>query len=379
MAILHSHPKETMFYQVGDQRFTNKYLATSHALTTGQQVHLNMYESAFDQVDWSREPELSWDQLLDMRARQIAAKNKPIVLNFTGGTDSYTIYRVFERNKIHIDIIFIRARATEIDRALLAPVKEFLEKNLYDPSTRVIIREDTADTFSEAYTDPDWVWHQDGVRLEFGLGFAGDPVTDAWLARQLGTDDFISVNGFDKPKLAFNWHGVYSYQTDYPLMRAVGSKTLDCFYLSPDLPELHVKQSYMLLRYIKSLKPGALPHKLTEYSDIHHPTKFSWTDYSIKGCGRYGELSNGTMYHIAFDDIKLQLPDTKFYGQELTGPGQNWFSSLVGTKTFDNYVKGVQGLMSDPVGQYLFTNPDNIFKAKWYASKAYRLDFLNTN
>jgi len=376
-SVLHSYPIQTMFYQVEDQQFTNKYLGARHALSTGQEMHFNMYDHVFDQVNWNQEPELSWDQLLDIRARQIQAKNKPIVLNFTGGTDSHTIYRVFERNKIHIDVIFIRARATDFDRALLNPIKEFLDKNLYDPTTRVIIREDTEETFLAAYKDPDWVWHQNGVRLEFGLGFAGDVVTDAWLATQLGTDDFISVNGFDKPKLTFDWHGVYAYQTDYPLNRAVGSKTLDCFYISPDLPELHVKQNYMLLRYIKSLKPGAMPKDLKEYNNIWNCKYFPWLDYSIKGCGRHPELNAGSVYHHAFDNIRLHLPNTKFYGNEHQGPGQNWFSSLVGTNTLKNYLDGIQGLLSDSVGEYLFTDPDNVLKSKAYCSKFYKLNFFS--
>jgi hypothetical protein len=367
-----------MFYQVKDQKFTNKYLGARHALATGQELYFNMYDDAFDRVNWNQEPESSWEQLLDIRARQIQAKNKPIVLNFTGGTDSLTIYRAFERNKIHIDIIYIRARATDFDRALLEPVKEFLDKNLYDPTTRVIIREDTEEVFGAAYSDSDWVWHQNGVRLDFGLGFAGDVVTDAWLATQLGTDDFISVNGFDKPKLTFDWHGVYAYQVDYPLNRAVGSKTLDCFYISPDLPELHVKQNYMLLRYIKSLKPGGMPRDLIEYNNVWNCQKFPWLDYSVKGCGREMELNAGSIYHIAFNNIRFHLPSNgKFYGNEHEGPGQNWFSSLVGTKTLKNYLDGVQGLLSDSVGKYLFTDPDDTLRPNVHRSKLYKLNFFS--
>ena len=94
-----------MYYEVGTAptvKFTNRFMAAHHAGTHNLNMRFNMYDSVFDHSDWSREPDLTWDQLLDIRAQQIAAKNKPIVLYFSGGTDSYTIYKVFERNNIFL-------------------------------------------------------------------------------------------------------------------------------------------------------------------------------------------------------------------------------------------------------------------------------------
>ena len=366
----------SMYYSVGNQSFNNKFLAARHAAKTGQDIHFNMYESAFDLVDWTKEPELTWDQLLDIRAQQIAAKGKPIVLNFSGGTDSYTIYKVFERNNIHIDIIYFRRRRTDIDNMFNEKVIEMLNRGVYDKTTRVIARVDDADIFAPAYSDPDWLWHQDGVKFEFSVGFAGDSATDAWLAEQLGTDDFISIVGFDKPRLAFDWHGVYSYQKDSYLTRAIGCPTMDCFYLSPELPELHVKQSYLLLNWIKGQHPGAKPTELTEYNNIDDPTKFDWNTYA-QACGRFGDLSMSGTIHTAWQSLKLQLPnDGKFYGSEHQGPGQNWFSSMLGTNTFNNFTQGWMDMSRDAAGKYLMQDPNNVYSLKTYNSKFYRMKFI---
>jgi len=366
----------SMYYSVGDHTFTNKFLAARHAVATGTDIHFNMYESAFDRVDWMKEPTETWDQLLDRRAQQIAAKGKPIVLNFSGGTDSYTIYKVFERNNIHIDIIYFRRRNTDLDNMFdEKKILEMLNQGVYDKTTRVIARLDDPSIFAPAYSDPDWLWHQN-VKYEFGLGLAGDSATDAWLAEQLGTDDFISVVGFDKPRLAFDWHGVYSYQKDNYLTRAIGCPTLDCFYLSPELPELHVKQSYLLLNWIKGQHPGKGPHNLKHYNKIDDPTKFAWNTYAL-ACGRFGDLAESWASHTAWQSLKLILPrNGKFYGNEHQGPGNNWFRSLIGTQTLDNFTQGWLDMSHDAAGKYLIQDPNNVYSLKTYTSKFYRMRFI---
>jgi len=44
-------------------QFTNKFFAAQHAISNNLHIHFNLYESAFDSVDWSKDPALSWDQL----------------------------------------------------------------------------------------------------------------------------------------------------------------------------------------------------------------------------------------------------------------------------------------------------------------------------
>lgn len=365
-----------MKYVVGTEFFKNKFLATDHALRTNQDIHFDLYDQAFDQADWMHEPVLSWDQLLDIRAQQIRDKNKPIVLNFSGGTDSYTIYKVFERNNIHIDLLYWRRRNTDFHDKLHSQVIELLKNGIYDPHTKIIIRTDTPDTFARAYDHADWLWNSQ-ARHEFGLGFNGDYVTDGYLAEQLGTDDFISVIGLEKPRLYINHTGAYSYQNDPIFQRVIENpfKT-DCFYISPDLPELHIKQSYLLLKHIKKIRPGAKPKDLTDLANnIQYPDKFDWNEYAL-ACGRFGDLTNSGIIHNGWNNMRMKLPTNgKFVGSEHKGFGQNWYSSLVGTKIFDNYTQGIMRMANDPVGKFLYTDPDNFYNIKQFRSKMHKLDF----
>jgi hypothetical protein len=363
-----------MFYSVNNTNFINKLLAADHAVRTNTDIKFNLYEEAFDRADWSKEPEQSWDQLLDIRANQIAAKGKPIVLNFSGGTDSYTIYKVFERNNVHIDALYLRRRKTDLDTFINTKVLEMFNQGLYDKTTKIIIKEDSEEVFTSAYCNEDWLWSNQ-ARMEFIYGFNSDASTHDYISREIGTEDYVSVIGFEKPKLHFDKFMVHSYQDDLPYTRAMGHTVTENFYISPDLPELHIKQSYMMLNYIRKKHPDAYPKDLIPYNNFGDPTKFSWDEYA-HACGRFGDLAMSGTVHTAWRSLKLVIPKSGiFTGHEHTGPGENWYKSLVGTKLFDNYTRGILRIKDEPAYKYLRIDSENAYKLKSIVSKSYRLTF----
>lgn len=352
--------------------FVNRFQAAHHAGTHNLDMRFNMYDDVFDQCDWSRDPEMSWDQLLDIRAQQIAAKNKPIVLYFSGGTDSYTIYKVFERNKIHLDVIYTYPRFDEEPESWVK-VLDLFDQGLYDPTTKLIIRDNLPDAHDKTYSNPDWIW-QGGIKIHFSV-LGGEKESNNYVSNVLGTDDFVGIIGLEKPRLHFTSTGVYSYQDDENYARPMENKQIDCFYISPDLPDLHIKQSYMLLNYIKRLEPHAAVGDLIKYNDIHRPGMFDWLDYSILGCGRYGDLNRSDLQHRTMARTRLIIPTGKFQGHEYQGRGEKWFSSAVGTKRFKNYTAGIMNVVHDTAGKFLHVNPENFIGMRKFPSKMYQLTF----
>ena len=362
-----------MFYQVGNQVFFNKFLSAQYAVQNKLTMHFNMYESAFDRCDWSQEPELSWDQLLDIRAHQIAAKNKPIVLNFSGGTDSYTIYKVFERNNIHIDVLNMRVWRGDRENSRAGQVYKLLDKGLYDPTTKIILDDDSVEKYRNFYSSPYWIFEK-GMRYQWGVR-NGDTTSEQRLAETLGTTDFISVIGLEKPRLRIEGDQIYSYQDDENFGRVMPNLTLDCFYNSPDLPELHVKQSYMLLNYIKSQKPTATsPGDLVEFNDMHDATLFDWLDYSIKGCGRFDDLNQSHLQHIGNLRQKMIIPTlgdpTSYYGRNY-----DWWDTLQGDIAQKNYLEGLMMVAQSDAGRSLLWNQNNFYSMKQFRSKHYSMTF----
>lgn len=363
-----------VYYQVRDQLFFNKFLAASYASKNNSQIKFNLYNNIFDKCDWSVEPSMTWNQLLDIRAQQIAAKKKPIVLFFSGGTDSYTIYKVFERNNIPIDIIYTQTHETELES--FKKVFDLFSAGLYNKNIKIVNR-DEKDSIDSIYDDEDWIWKK-GVRYQFKLNGMGDIESSKQIERILGRDDFISVVGFEKPRLHFDNTGVYSYQDDENYSRPMGDIRLDCFYISPELPELHIKQSYMLMNYVKSLLPTATTTaELTRFNSIHSPSNFSWTDYSIKGCGRFGDLNCSFQHHLGNQQSQFELPTNtkKFDGSEYSGRFKSYYKSLVGTKQFTNYANGLMSVVSDSSGRFLLGDSTNFYSMKQFRSKYYKLTF----
>jgi hypothetical protein len=358
-------------------QFTNKFFAAQHAISNNLHIHFNLYESAFDSVDWSKDPALSWDQLLDMRARQIAAKNKPIVLYFSGGTDSYTIYKVFERNHIPLNAIYLRKRPDNAE-GTWDKVYELFNSGLYDSNTKLIIDDDHAKSLASAYNSSDWMW-EGGFRQFFGM-ICADRYTHDCVKSALGRDDIISVIGLEKPIFRITEDAVYSYQDDDNYARLMNIPGIDCFYISPDLPELHVKQSYMMLNYIKSQCPSATsPKDIQHYEQFQNASYFpNWYDYSIKASGRFGDLNRSDLQHQANDRSTFYLPKSgKFDGSEMTGRPARWFQDLYKTDrtTFNNFTNGYMSLMTDSVGKFLHHRPTNAFDLRTFPSKHYQLTF----
>ena len=366
-----------MYYEVGPEatRFTNKFLAAHHAGSKNLDMRFNMYESAFDSTDWSRDPTLSWDQLLDIRARQIEAKNRPIVLYFSGGTDSYTIYKVFERNNIPLDAVYLRKRPDHAE-GTWDQVHELFSAGLYNRGIKLIVDDDHAKSLVSAYSSPDWAWAS-GLRQIFGI-LSPDSYTHDHIRNAIGRDDFISVIGYEKPRLRITPDAVYSYQDDDNYNRIMSISGVDCFYISPELPELHVKQSYMLLNYIKSKgQPGAAPGDLLMYNQIH-TGKFDWFGYSIDGCGRFGDLNRSDLQHQGNFESKMILPASgKFDGSEVSGRPARWFQDLYKTNRdiFNNYTNGYVSVLNDTAGKFLLQDPGNVFNLKHFYSKMYQMTF----
>ena len=359
-----------LYYSVGKEIFLNKFQAAHVAATTGQSLRFVMYEQAFDRVDWTKEPELSWDQLLDIRAQQIAAKNKPIVLNFSGGTDSYTILKVFERNNIHIDALYFRYRTEQRDQLFYNKVFEFLKNGIYDPHCEIIYASDNSSMLPKIYHNKEWIWNT-ADRYNFSM-WGGTGASDELLRQKFGSD-IVSVIGFDKPRLIFNRQGIYCFQDDINYVRPMNSPGMDCFFINPELPELHVKQSWMLKKYLVA------KYQLTENSNFDavqkqwDPTVFSWEEYS-KASGRYGDLANSHLQHVRNIGNKLEVPAAgDFNNSKFVGTGQEIFESIKGTKLFENYILAFLDVKNDAAGKYLGMSNDNLYNVKMLKSKLYRM------
>jgi len=93
------------YYTVGNKPFYDKLDAVSHADATKQEVVWQYHDSIYESFDWTKEPELSLDQLYAIRAREIREEFDYVVVLVSGGADSRNVAYSFLRNGIKIDEI----------------------------------------------------------------------------------------------------------------------------------------------------------------------------------------------------------------------------------------------------------------------------------
>lgn len=360
----------TNIYQVGNEWFGNKFLAYLESCRKNIPVKFNLFESAFDLADWSKEPEESWDLLMDIRAQQIAALNKPIILSFSGGTDSLTIYHVFVRNNIKIDALYIKFKNDPKEQLLYNDVFPFIEAEQAKHGFQVLYSNETTDYLDSVYSTPEWVFSNKQLRVHFSIGTGFTNIEDLPAFDKNISDDYVFVLGAEKPRIKITSNRFYSYQSD-TTWNGYFEPRNEFFFVSPSLPELHIKQSYMLANYIiKLAKKENKP--LEYYNNIHDVHKFDYLDYSTQGCGRIGDLANSREQKVMNRHNGLVIADTgiQYIGRSseiLTEGFKNNSSYAI------NYINGLRMLKSDSVIGEMFQSDTNYYSVIDINSKGYEL------
>lgn len=362
-------------FRVGNTRIRNKMQAWAEHKRTGLPVSFDLYESAFDAVDWSQEPALTWNQLLDLRAHQIAALNRPIVIGYSGGTDSYTIYEVFKRNNIKIAAVFVRSRVGwEFDVSFRAPLA-YMESESKTYGFKLHEEKEHNSWYEAFYDSPDWIWSDHNLKIQFSNGFQLNPDLDR-IAPGLVSSDYVYVNGLDKPRLRIKHGRFCTYQSHVTWSSVSGNERCEPFYMHWRMPELHVKQSYMLARYVMQ---HALAHDrpLESYVNVHRPDCHDYHGYAFDGCGRFGEWTQSATQKMINIKSKMLLPKNKDLSEaRFSGRSQDWFQSgLARGESFAvNHVKGLLALRADPLFSELHDD-SNLYATHMQAeSKHYELN-----
>ena len=83
-------------WQVDGEFFVNKVKAMEKANWDASKVTFYFRDHALSDVDFSREPEQSWEQILAESCQNLRLRARHLCLWFSGGSDSLTILRTFE-------------------------------------------------------------------------------------------------------------------------------------------------------------------------------------------------------------------------------------------------------------------------------------------
>jgi len=244
------------YYTIDNQKIYSKIKAIELANGDMSRIEFNWMPDTWNAIDWTKEPLLSWDELVRIRCQQIRDKHKHIALWYSGGYDSQTILDAFIKNNILLDEILIYDRRDFFSdpEAAVSITNANLVKLQHYPNLRINVIRVKPDNLVNLYKKlgTDWIYHP-GCSLKLGKTsrYFSTNVNGEFL-KNIDLSDRADIMGVDKAKVLLRDNKWYGFCPDGSVVDFIGSKQ-ENFYISSELPELHIKQCYMTIRWFESL------------------------------------------------------------------------------------------------------------------------------
>jgi len=240
----------TIYYQVNGKVIFNDLLAKYEAFNSGMPVNFYCYDDDYSKLDWTQEPSQSMDQLMDDYARHLRNSYERVILSWSGGTDSHTIYQVFVRNNLHIDEIIVWHNEEYEPWYSNAPV-EWINKNHKDPLTKITPRARfDPDAKQRIIANEDWILQNRTLLPKFSMGMY-DTVTQEYCEQQHGHTTWCLINGHEQPRVYLRNGKYYSHHISMTFLSVMGADNSVCFFTEPLLA---LKQSHLIKHTLKKLE-----------------------------------------------------------------------------------------------------------------------------
>lgn len=313
---------------VGENRYYNQFETWQAVTRTSQTAKFCLYDDEFNSVDWTQDPAESWDELLRIRCLQLRHKYKNLALLYSGGRDSHCILRTFIKNKIPLDEIIMADYVqnpvrTQEYKTWIRPLAEKYKQ--HNPQVKITTITVDVDDYKKFYGE---TWSERPTATLINGLF--QPSDYTWLIDQkckITNSNTGIVCGLEKPELLLKDNKVYSITTDRPFMHFFHNQNLmEFFYISPDLPDLHVKQSWLSLNYLASHYPTADEDFFQKFQHPHsgYYDEFSFSagrgpavdkkSPSQNGLGKYA--GNHPTFQVVKKIVQEEAPDVWNHYQE---------------------------------------------------------------
>ena len=323
------------YYQVGNQKFYNKFDAVKSHEKTGIHPEWIFNDAVFSCYDWTKEPNESLAELYRRRAEQLREKYDYIILFFSGGADSTNVLQSFINNNIHLDEIatycYFEGEKNHRDKELIDVAIPYARKVL-DAHPEIVHRvfdqsKDLYNLFSNGDLTEQYFYTQAG---QVGPGNSRNHIYfyKTFYKDLLDAGEKICfLFGSDKPRVfqdkdTNKWYFRFIDCIDANI-KPNHNIPAELFYWSPDLPELLFKLAHIIKRYLENS---------TEISP------FVSTENSQLACKNFG---NKTLWLNTHGVHSLIYPNwdinTFTYGKNFGGPVWSkrfsWFYNLGETDT----------------------------------------------
>lgn len=253
---------KTSYYTVGDRIHPSSEKALIDFTKSKEAMTFHTGYDFYQKYPWKPEPIESLSYYKKKRAQQIRDKYKRVALAYSGGTDSHTILRAFVENNIQLDEIIINRtthnqyRIWEFENITLPTLEKYLNKWKYKVKvnqTPSSMMQNVNDLLGSYKDDKYNGFFRQVVRTNFNpiIDYFNHKHNDFDLAK-FNSNDCI-VWGFEKPSLQIH-NKMWCWQIHDKLWGNSDAHnehcTSECFYISDDFPELTIKLSWILAKFL---------------------------------------------------------------------------------------------------------------------------------
>jgi hypothetical protein len=107
-------------WQVNGEKFNSQFLAWRTASEKNTKPSFYFYDEEYDKLNWTQEPNESWDDICYERCFVLRERYKKLTLMYSAGRDSHHLLRCFIKFKIPLDeLILIKTHFISIFIVLL--------------------------------------------------------------------------------------------------------------------------------------------------------------------------------------------------------------------------------------------------------------------
>ena len=302
-------------YRVGQKIYTLKSLALTDSINFGKPLQFIFNDDIFNRYDWTQEPEpaVGIREFYRRRAQQLRNNYDYIVLQYSGGPDSQTVFDTFMQNNILLDEVVNfnsynktqRVAGTAHNADYVYNVKPALDSMIKKhgiKQTRITIIDEIDMTKT--------IWHEYQNRDYNELLFTSGSFPSVWMMRgtwvkhvphiwnriQAGQRVCV-VLGADKTHLRVENNKYCTKFTDVLCCDAAsliendpdlkGHNVLEMFYHTPDYPELVIKQAHLLKNFVESQQDSTNFENTAYYSQTNHRPAFHCNSKQHPGNLRY--------------------------------------------------------------------------------------------
>jgi hypothetical protein len=266
------------YYQVGGRKTYNRNTAIAWANGNLDKIELYWMDDVWSNIDLTVRPTRSWSDLMRERCYQVRDKTSRLGLAFSGGYDSQTILDHFIANNIKLDDIQINHKSYLVHPEFMSAVATAEEaKKTFYPNLKISTLDITLEYLLKIYqqTKDNWLWAESANEFHFTKLSRSSLINHNYQHSKLFDNrSRMVLEGHDKPRL-FIEDGWWVMAMHDGVFGMVFNTPFENFYITRQLPELHIKQVWMMIDWLENLSFASIAnmeeflHKVQKNLDSH--------------------------------------------------------------------------------------------------------------